>query len=108
MRRRVASRNSSGGLPGTGTAGVVIILKPGSVVRVHICFDVNLTIRIVTIIIIEEPVIIIEPPVTGEPPEGGKVTVCHKPGKKGGHTLSISQSALPAHLGHGDYVGACR
>jgi hypothetical protein len=32
----------------------------------------------------------------------GKVDVCHK-----GHTLSISSSALAAHLAHGDYVGSC-
>jgi len=34
--------------------------------------------------------------------------VCHKPdNKKGGNTLSISSSAVPAHLGHGDTLGAC-
>jgi len=39
--------------------------------------------------------------------EGEKVLVCHKPDKKGGHTLSISSSAVPAHLGHGDKLGPC-
>jgi hypothetical protein len=45
----------------------------------------------------------------GDPATGGeKVLVCHKPNnKKGGKTLSISQSAVPAHLGHGDTLGAC-
>lgn len=38
---------------------------------------------------------------------GEKVLVCHKPAKKGGHTISISSSAVPAHLGHGDKLGAC-
>ena len=38
---------------------------------------------------------------------GGKVLVCHKPDKKGGHTLSIAAAALPAHLAHGDRQGAC-
>ena len=33
-----------------------------------------------------------------------KVLVCHK----GKNTLSVSSSALQAHLGHGDYRGACR
>lgn len=46
------------------------------------------------------------------PDQGGegnqKVLICHKPDKKGGHTLSISQSAVPAHLGHGDKLGPCR
>jgi len=45
---------------------------------------------------------------SGDPSTGGeKVLVCHKPNKKGGHTLSISQSAVPAHLGHGDTLGPC-
>ena len=39
--------------------------------------------------------------------QGEKVLVCHKPDKKGGHTLSISSSAVSAHLGHGDKLGAC-
>ena len=40
--------------------------------------------------------------------EGGeKVLICHKPDKKGGHTLSVSASAVPAHLGHGDKLGPC-
>jgi hypothetical protein len=39
--------------------------------------------------------------------ESEKVLICHKPDKKGGHTLSISSSAVPAHLGHGDTLGAC-
>jgi hypothetical protein len=34
---------------------------------------------------------------------GEKVTVCHK----GKNTLTIDQSALQAHLGHGDTQGAC-
>jgi hypothetical protein len=54
--------------------------------------------------------IIILNPGNGEPPAetgGEKVLVCHKPDKKGGHTLSISSSAVPAHLGHGDKLGSC-
>jgi hypothetical protein len=31
-----------------------------------------------------------------------KVTICHK-----GHTITIAQPALPAHLRHGDTVGPC-
>ena len=31
-----------------------------------------------------------------------KVTICHR-----GHTITISQNALPAHIAHGDSVGAC-
>ena len=36
-----------------------------------------------------------------------KVLVCHKPNKKGGHTISIASAAVPAHLAHGDTLGAC-
>jgi hypothetical protein len=35
-----------------------------------------------------------------------KVLVCHKTNKNQ-HTLSLPQSAVPAHLGHGDTLGAC-
>jgi hypothetical protein len=41
---------------------------------------------------------------------GGKVTICHhSQGKKGTKhvTIRVSRSALPAHLRHGDTVGAC-
>ena len=34
-------------------------------------------------------------------------TVCHKPTEDGGTTMSVNFSALLAHLGHGDYLGAC-
>ena len=45
-----------------------------------------------------------------EEPSGntGKVLICHKPGKKkGGHTLSVAEPAVPAHIGHGDTLGPC-
>lgn len=36
-----------------------------------------------------------------------KVLICHKPDKKGGHTLNIASPAVPAHLAHGDTLGPC-
>jgi hypothetical protein len=51
------------------------------------------------------------PPPTEEPPPSGeeeKVTVCHKPNSKNPHTITISRSALQAHLDHGDTIGPCR
>lgn len=36
----------------------------------------------------------------GDPPR--KVTICHK-----GNTLEVSESALQAHLAHGDTMGPC-
>ncbi len=34
------------------------------------------------------------------------VTICHKPGKNG-QTIVVDDNAVPAHLNHGDYLGAC-
>ncbi|KEI35284.1 hypothetical protein FRA_36c08520 [Francisella sp. W12-1067] len=36
-----------------------------------------------------------------------KVVICHKPGTGAQKTLTIPTPALNAHLGHGDYIGAC-
>ena len=77
-------------------------LSTDQVVLVVVCSSDDGQIRITHIVIlnVEEEEI---------PSDGGgeKVLVCHKPDKKGGHTLSISASAVDAHLGHGDKLGAC-
>ena len=79
-------------------------LIPNSIIVIQLCFNEDGTIVIIQIIIIFRPEIDIEPP----PVDGHKVTICHKPlKKKGGNTITISRSALPAHLAHGDYIGAC-
>ena len=77
-------------------------LSPDQTVLVVICPSDGAQITITHIIILttEED----ETPADGG---GEKVLVCHKPDKKGGHTLSIASSAVPAHLGHGDRMGAC-
>ena len=82
----------------------VVILTSGQDVIVVVCPSDEGQIVIVQIIIINiTPDDDVETPVEGE-----KVLVCHKPNnKKGGKTLSISSSAVPAHLGHGDTLGAC-
>jgi hypothetical protein len=45
-------------------------------------------------------------PCAGSQPGQGKgqekVTICHK-----GHTIRVGKPAMPAHLRHGDHVGAC-
>jgi uncharacterized protein DUF5666 len=77
-------------------------LSPDQVVLVVVCSFGEGQIIIMHIIILNVS--------EGEVPsdgEGDKVLVCHKPNKKGGHTLSISSSAVPAHLGHGDKLGPC-
>ena len=80
-----------------------VILSSNQNVMVVLCPSEDGQIVIVQIIIIGTP-----PDEGGIPAEGEKVLVCHKPNnKKGGHTLSISSSAVPAHLSHGDTMGPC-
>jgi hypothetical protein len=46
----------------------------------------------------------------GESPSQGSqkmVTICHKPGTAAEKTLEVPESAVPGHLQHGDYEGAC-
>ena len=82
-------------------------LRPNSIVLVQLCFDEegHLTIILITLIFQPDE----EPGEEGEPPTvRDKVTICHKPfKKKGGNTITVARPALPAHLGHGDYIGAC-
>jgi hypothetical protein len=100
----VSTPTSYGNENDNGDVGVdIATLQPGQQVLVVVCVseDNQLVITIITIIVIDEDD-------DDNQAEGGeKVLVCHKPGKKGGHTLSISSSAVPAHLGHGDKLGAC-
>lgn len=35
------------------------------------------------------------------------VTLCHKPGTPAEHTITVDDNAVPAHLAHGDTLGAC-
>lgn len=81
-----------------------VILTPNQNVLVVLCPSKDGQVVITQII-----VIVVNPPdqAGNESSDGGeKVLVCHKP-KKNPHTLSISKSALPAHLAHGDTLGAC-
>ena len=82
-------------------------LEVNAIIIVSFCVNEDGTITIITIIVIYNV-----PPTPTIPPPGGdddgggngdKVAVCHK----GRNTLSVSQSALGGHLGHGDTVGPC-
>jgi hypothetical protein len=44
-----------------------------------------------------------------DPADVKKTTICHiPPGNPANeHTLCVGNSAVPAHLAHGDHVGAC-
>ena len=77
-------------------------LKPGQQVLAVICVSENNQLVITKIVVLHE-----NNEDNNETEGAGKVLVCHKPGKKGGHTLSISSSAVPAHLAHGDTLGPC-
>jgi hypothetical protein len=78
-------------------------LKPGQQILVIVCVSGNNQLVITKIIVINND----EGDNDNETGGGDKVLVCHKPGKKGGHTISIASAAVPAHLGHGDKLGAC-
>ena len=81
-------------------AGTEATLSAGQSVLVVICATENGQFMITKIIILKASV-------EDGSANGEKVLVCHKPDKKGGHTLSIAAAAVPAHLGHGDKLGPC-
>jgi hypothetical protein len=47
------------------------------------------------------------PPPPGGGNGGGLVTMCHKPGSPAQKTIQVPESAVAAHLNHGDSMGAC-
>jgi len=81
--------------------GGVEALNTNQVILAVICPSDDGQIIIVQILVPD----IVEDGIPGEGEE--KVLVCHKPDKKGGHTISIASPAVPAHLAHGDTLGAC-
>jgi hypothetical protein len=77
-----------------------VVLSPGQNVSAVICISEDGTILITNITILDND--------DDASDNGEKVLVCHKPNsKKGGHTISIASSAVPAHLAHGDTMGSC-
>ena len=82
--------------------GDAVVLSQNQIVLVVICPEEDGQIRITHITVLN---------LSGDeiPAEGNgeKALICHKPNKKGGHTLSVATSAVPAHLGHGDTLGPC-
>lgn len=81
-------------------AGAQATLEAGQSVLVVVCASEDGQFTITKIVILETEA-------AESSGNGEKVLICHKPDKKGGHTLSVASAAVPAHLGHGDKLGAC-
>lgn len=81
---------------------VEINLEAGQVVQAVICISEDGQLIILQIFLLDNDEVANDGAGNGE-----KVLICHKPDKKGGHTLSVASPAVPAHLGHGDKLGAC-
>jgi hypothetical protein len=79
-------------------------LRISAVIVIRLCVRADGTIVVVSIIVIFTPT-----PPPPPPDGGGKVTLCHYPGgdKGKGHTISVGQGAVGAHLAHGDKLGPC-
>lgn len=81
-------------------------LTPNSLIALNICFDDNDTVIVINIVVIQIIINNPSPPPASDDDDdgsgGSRVTICHK-----GNTLTISESGLNGHLGHGDTLGAC-
>jgi hypothetical protein len=91
------NENNDNGEEGSGET-----VSAGQVVLAVVCVSEDGQLVIVQIVVLN-----IDMDDGGSSVNGEKVLVCHKPDKKGGHTLSIPSPAVPAHLGHGDTLGPC-
>jgi ferric-dicitrate binding protein FerR (iron transport regulator) len=82
-------------------------LQANSIILFYLCFDAKGNAIVVSVVVIGQvdPVIVIVPP--AQPPPEKKVTICHKPGTPAEKTMTVSESALKGHLGHGDHLGPC-
>ncbi|HKI53779.1 MAG TPA: DUF5666 domain-containing protein [Anaerolineales bacterium] len=87
---------------GNENTNVEITLEAGQVVQAVVCISDDGQLIIVQIILLDNDEVANDGAGNGE-----KVLICHKPDKKGGHTLSVASPAVPAHLAHGDKLGAC-
>ena len=96
--------NEEGGEEEADEEGGEQTISAGQVVHAVVCVSEDGTFVIIQIFVLNTDESGEE---GGDPSAGGeKVLVCHKPSKNA-HTLSISSSAVPAHLGHGDTLGPC-
>jgi hypothetical protein len=77
-------------------------LKPGQQVLAIVCAAENNQFVITRLMLLND-----DNDDNNEGNGGEKVLICHKPDKKGGHTISVGAAAVPAHMAHGDRMGAC-
>lgn len=84
-------------------AGKEATLRADQNVLVVVCPGENGQFTITIIIVLKTT----EESIPSDGGNGNKVLICHKPNKKGGHTLSVASPAVPAHLAHGDTLGPC-
>lgn len=88
-------------------------LVPNSTIAINICLGDDGTIVVINIIVIQVVIDTTPGPGYGGDHDddddqaggnsGNRVTICHK----GRNTLTISESGLNGHLGHGDTLGPC-
>lgn len=81
-------------------------IQPGSVITLYACVDEAGQLVVLDMIILYTPVPTDTPPTAGGD-DSQKVTLCHKPDSKNPHTITVDQSAVQAHLNHGDTLGTC-
>jgi hypothetical protein len=82
---------------------VELTLEEGQLVQAVVCISDDGQLIVIQILLLDHD----DENDEGDSGNGEKVLICHKPDKKGGHTLSVASPAVPAHLGHGDKLGAC-
>ena len=84
-------------------------VKVASLIIIQTCVQADGSIVSVSIIVIQQLDELPTAIPTSEGATGKKVTICHIPSsdEDKAHTIVVDESAVPAHLAHGDTLGAC-
>lgn len=86
-------------------------LKEASLVRYEFCVDKDGVGKVWRIIVVyqNQYQYQLQEPSPASETESGKAVVCHAPPGNSGnrHTIEVAQSAVSAHMGHGDTLGTC-